>query len=127
MAENSLKKARTKIEAELIRLISGSGRSCYSIAKMSGLEQSIISRFVVRKRSLSVPSFVNLAHGLGHSFERQMAEISAIASVRESDEHSCQPLSRQHPLAGMHAIETAIVNAVAASRDALASFGRWSA
>lgn len=89
--------------------------------KMSGVEQSIISRFVARKRSLSVSSFVNLAHGLGHSFERQMAEISAIASVRESDEHSCQPLSRRHPLAGMHAIETAIVNAVAASRDALAA------
>ena len=54
-------------------------------------------------------------------FERHMAEITRIAIARESNEPSNRPLSRRHPLAGGYAIEPAIVNAVAASRAALAA------
>ncbi len=69
-------------------------------------------RFKTRRRKTPQPQA---------SFESQMAEISAIASVRESDEASSLPLSRRHPIAGGYAIETAIVNAVAASRAAFAA------
>ncbi len=54
-------KKRVELSDQIRRAVRTSGRSCYSICKWSGLDQSSLSRFMRGERGLSMRSLDDLA------------------------------------------------------------------